>query len=122
MSNWITVEGRLTRDSELKYLPTGTALAEVSIASSDWNGKEEYTSFFDCQLYGKKAESLQQYLTKGKQVVVNGKMRQDRWENKEGQKRNAWKLGIVDLRLVGGNSEKQGTPESFTEKSGDIPF
>ena len=82
--NHVTLIGRLTRDAELKYTPGGLAISSFSIAVNRRrkNGDQwiDEVSYFDINLYGKAAESLKQYLLKGKQVAVDGELRQDRWE------------------------------------------
>ena len=82
--NHVTLIGRLTRDAELKYTSAGFAISNFSIAVNRRrkNGDQwmEEASFFEINLYGKSAESLKQYLVKGKQVAVDGELRQDRWE------------------------------------------
>lgn len=110
-----TVVGRLTRNAELRYTTAGTALSKFSVASN-WSKKvgdqwAEEVSFFDFTLFGKRAEGLNQYLTKGQQVVVSGKLRQDRWE-KDGEKRSKVSLFVDDVQLVGGkpNTGGSGSP------------
>lgn len=68
----ITIAGRLTRDAELKTLNSGDQVANFSVAVDDRRGKDKATLFFDCALFGKRGESLSQYLTKGTSVTVTG--------------------------------------------------
>jgi single-strand DNA-binding protein len=109
--------GRLTRDSELKYTTGGQACAHFSIATDDRKKKGdqwiEEPSFWDITLWGKQAESVNQYLTKGKLVHVSGKMNQDRWEQ-DGQKREKLKVTADTLTLLGGGEKDgtQGTPRT----------
>lgn len=127
--NVVVLVGRLTRDMELKYLTSGTAVGTFSIACSEdvkqgdkW---EEKAHFFDCVLWGKRAESLKQYLTKGKQVAVGGRLRQETWQNKEGQNRSKVVVNVEKVQLLGGASvEGEGArkPASQSYKeSGQFP-
>ena len=99
--------GNLTRDAELRYIPSGTALCTFTLATNrsytSNDEKREETLFIDCTLWGKRAEALKDYLTKGKQVMVQGRLKLDRWEDKAtGQARS--KIGVVvsDIQLLGG--------------------
>lgn len=99
---------RLTRDAELKYLGSGTAVLKFSIAvnSRKKQGDEwvDEASFYDCVLYGKGGESVNQYMTKGKQVAIEGRLHQARWES-EGQTRSKVEIVIDNVQLLGGKSE-----------------
>ena len=83
--------GRLTRDAEVSYTPGGMAIAKFSIAVNrrvkSGDGWIDEANYFDVQLFGKQAESLKPFLTKGKQVGIDGYLKQERWES-EGQKRS----------------------------------
>ena len=103
--NEVSLCGNLTRDCELKYTSGGMAVGTFALANNrsvKRNGEfVNEVSFYDITVFGKTAENLKQYLTKGKRVIVGGKLKQDRWE-KEGQKFS--KIGIVAdfIQLVGG--------------------
>ena len=105
--NHVTLIGRLTRDAELKYTPGGLAISSFSRAVNRRrkNGDQwvDEVSYFDINLYGKPAESLKQYLTKGKQVAVDGELRQDRWE-KDGQNHSRIYIAANNVQLLGGNT------------------
>ena len=105
--NHVTLIGRLTRDAELKYTPGGLAISSFSIAVNRRrkNGDQwvDEVSYFDINLYGKSAESLKQYLTKGKQIAVDGELRQDRWE-KDGQNHSRIYIAANNVQLLGGNT------------------
>lgn len=97
----VMVAGNLTRDVALKYLPSGTALAEFGIAVNEKRTKDgekvQITSFFDVKMFGKTAEVAGQYLTKGKPVAIEGKLQQERWETDSGDKRS--KIVIIGNQL-----------------------
>jgi single-strand DNA-binding protein len=97
--------GRLTRDAELKYTNSGQAICHFSVATNSRVKKGDQwvdeSSYWDVDLWGKKAESINQYLTKGKLVAVQGDMRQDKWEQ-DGQSRMKVKVTANDVQLLGG--------------------
>lgn len=106
--NHVTLVGNLTRDLDLKYIPSGKAVAEVSIAINEFRGGEEHTSFFDVTLWGKDAENTAKYCGKGSCVLIDGRLDQQRWE-KDGQKRS--KVCIIAHRVVFLDT-RQGTPQA----------
>ena len=104
--------GRLTRDAELKYTNSGQAVCHFSVATSSRRKKGdqwiEEASFWDVDLWGKQGESINQYLTKGKLVAVEGAMRQDKWEQ-DGQTRSKTVISANTVQLLG-SSGAQGGP------------
>lgn len=98
--NKVILAGNLTRDPELRYTPKGTAVAKIGLAlNRSWRDqatgemKEEVT-FVDVDAFGKQAETIGQYLKKGRPLLVEGRLRLDTWEDKQsGQKRS--KLGVI---------------------------
>jgi len=139
--NHVVLIGRLTRDAELKYTASNLAVCKFSIANNQRRKKDnawvDEAHFFDVVLWGKSAESLHRYLVKGKQVAVEGQLRQSRWE-KDGQTRSRVEINANDLQLLGdsrGASGGQSRPgpseqpfEQPSEPAGgesfedDIPF
>ena len=109
--NHVVLIGRLTQDAELKYTQNGYAISSFSIAvnRSRKNGDQwvEEANFFEVSLFGKAAENLKPYLVKGKQVAIDGELRQDRWES-EGQKRSKVVIVANSVQLVGGNNGTNG--------------
>lgn len=108
--NVVALVGRLTRESELRYTNGGSAVCRFSIAvnrrkrSGDkW---EDEVSYFDCALFGKSAESMNQYLEKGRQVSIIGELRQNRWEQ-DGQSRSKIEIFVNSLQLLGSGSGEQ---------------
>jgi single-strand DNA-binding protein len=103
--NHVVLVGRLTRDAELKYTPSGFPISTFSLALNrkKKNGDQwvEEAHYFDVELFGKSAESLKTYLVKGKQIAVEGELRQDRWEQ-DGQKRSKVKIAASNVQLLGG--------------------
>jgi len=102
--NRVILVGRLTRNAELKYTNNGSAVSRFGIAINQRRKKDDQwvdeAHFFDVVVWGKTAESLTQYLLKGKQVGVEGQLRQDRWEQ-EGQSRSKVKIVATNIMLLG---------------------
>lgn len=127
--NKVVLIGRVTKDvgsDERSYgtLPSGTTKAVVSIAvnrsvkkNDQW---EEVADFFDVTIFGKQAEALKQYLTKGKQIAVEGSLRQDRWE-KDGKKQSKVYVVANNVQLL--RNKGEGTNSSYTgsASSGSAP-
>lgn len=113
--NSVVIIGRLTRDAELRYLPSGTPVASFSIAVNrnrrDGDQWVEEANFFDIALFGKGAESRNQYLKKGTQVAVQGSLRQERWE-RDGQKHSKVSIVANTVELFGGRTQGQGGGDS----------
>jgi single-strand DNA-binding protein len=105
--NHVVLVGRLTRNAELKYTNNGAAVSKFSIAINQRRKKDDQwvdeSHFFDIVLWGKTAESLNQYLVKGKQVGIEGQLRQNRWEQ-EGQARSKVEIFATNVMLLGGGS------------------
>ncbi|MCL2070054.1 MAG: single-stranded DNA-binding protein [Treponema sp.] len=102
--NRVVLVGRLTRDAELKYTSGGQAVCKFSIAinrrrknGDQW---EDEANFFDIVLWGRQGEALNQYLLKGKQVGVEGELRQDRWQQ-DGQNRSKIEIVANNIQLLG---------------------
>jgi single-strand DNA-binding protein len=122
--NSVNIIGRLTRDlgeDDFGYVGTGTARANVSIAvnRSKKQGEEwvDEVSYFDITIWGKTAENLKPYLTKGKQIGVSGHLKQDRWE-KDGQKHSRVSIVADVVQLLGGKSESNsdgGYQQSYSQ-------
>ncbi|OHD12807.1 MAG: single-stranded DNA-binding protein [Spirochaetes bacterium GWB1_48_6] len=125
--NQVVLIGRLTRDAELKYTAGGMAIGKMSIAVNRRTKKAEQwvdeASFFDVSLFGKQAESLNQYLVKGTQIAIQGELRQDRWEQ-DGQKRSSVNIAANDIQLLGRanqSGEKSSTVPSSAPRGSSGP-
>jgi single-strand DNA-binding protein len=103
--NSITVAGQLGKDSEVRFLPNGETACSFSVADSQ--GKDKDTIWWACSLYGKRAESLSQYLTKGQAVTVTGTVTQRKYTDKNGQERTSMDLRVNDVALQGGKRDAE---------------
>jgi single-strand DNA-binding protein len=104
--NKVILVGNLGRDAEVRYTPGGAAVARFSIATTEvWNDKagqrQERTEWHNIDLWGKQAESLSEYLVKGKQVYVEGRLQTDEYTDKEGQKKKSTKVRCERVVLLG---------------------
>ena len=115
--NSVTLVGRLTKNAEVKALPSGAEVAEMSIASNYSVKKGDQwvdeVSYFDITKF--KPGGLAKYLVKGKQIAVVGELQQQRWE-KDGQKRSRVKIMARKLQLLGGNE----TQSAYGQEPGDL--
>ena len=129
--NNLTVAGQLGKDAEIKYMPNGDAVASFSVADSQ--GKDKPTIWWSCSLFGKRAESLSQYLLKGSAVTVSGSVTEREWTDKEGGKRKSMDVRVQDIALQGGKRDaapqqapqrqaQKPAPSGFDDMDGDIPF
>ena len=105
--NKVILVGNLGRDAELRYTPGGAAVATLNLATTEvWNDKsgqkQEKTEWHRCVLWGKQAESLQEYLTKGKQIYVEGRLQTRQWDDKDGNKRYTTEIKADRITLLGG--------------------
>jgi single-strand DNA-binding protein len=107
--NVITVAGTLGKDAEVKYLANGDAICNFSVADSQ--GRDKPTIWWNCGLYGKRAESLSQYLTKGQAVTITGSVSEREWTDKEGNKRKSMDVRVSDVALQGGRKDAEPQQE-----------
>lgn len=108
--NNITVAGQLGRDAEVRYLPNGDAVANFIVADSQ--GKDKPIIWWNCQLYGKRAESLSQYLVKGQAVTVSGNVTQRTYADKQGVEKTSTEIRVGDVALQGGKREESPTRQT----------
>lgn len=113
--NRVILVGNLTRDLELKYTSSGTAVTEIGIAvNRKYKGQEE-TTFVDCTAFGKTAELAAQYLSKGRSCLIEGRLQLDQWEDKKtGANRSKLKVIAESIQFLGGGERR-------TERSWETP-
>lgn len=145
--NRVILLGNITRDIELRHTQGGTAVTDIGLAVNDRRKHAqteewiEETSFVDVTLWGRTAEVAHQYLGKGSAVLIEGRIKQDRWEDKDGNKRQKLRVIAEKMQMLGSGkgqpggsaSQSQGQPSSsVSETEGyvdidsytnpDIPF
>lgn len=103
--NRVILVGNLTRDPELRYIPSGTAVSEIGLAVNDRVKKGDQwvdeTTFVDVTLWARTAEVANQYLSKGSPVLIEGRLKLDTWE-KDGQKRSKLRVIADKMQMLGG--------------------
>ncbi|WP_293764846.1 single-stranded DNA-binding protein [uncultured Aquitalea sp.] len=107
--NSITFDGRLAADPELRYTPSGEPVLSFRVASDIGFGERKTTNWFSCQVWGKRGESLKNYLAKGQQVTVYGQLTLREWQDKEGNKRLSPDVRVNELSMQGGRNESSGS-------------
>ena len=99
--NSVNISGWLSRDPELKNLPGGSTVCEISVAV---NGiKQDDVTFVECALFGKVAEAAGQHLGKGQQVIIQGRLKQERWEGRDGKRQSRMKIIGSSCIFLGGS-------------------
>src|SRR5712672_3366895 len=114
--NKVILAGNLTRDPELRYTPKGTAVAKITLAiNRKWRTEtgemKEDVTFVDVDAFGKSAETIGQYLKKGRPILIEGRLRLDQWDDKQtGQKKS--RLGVVceTFQFLGSGNRTEGGP------------
>jgi len=110
--NKVLLMGNLTRDPELKYLQSGQAVVNIGLAVNrkyrNRNTQEmvEETTFVDIEGWGQQAETFSKYMTKGRPVFIEGRLRLDSWEGKDGQKKNKLRVVMERFQFIGGGGDR----------------
>ena len=135
--NKVFLIGNLTRPPELRYTPSGTAVADLRLAvnrvySTQGGEKREDTCFLTVVVWGKQAESCGEYLDKGSPILVEGRLQTRDWETKDGQKRNVVEVVAERVQFMGRGKQPAGAPaaapaEAFAvddaaHGADDVPF
>lgn len=124
--NSISISGIIGRDAEIRHLPDGTPVAAFSIADSQ--GKDK-TLWWNCSLFGKRAESLSTYLVKGQPLTVIGNVTEESWTDKQsGQERKSMKVRVNEVALQGRKPDEaqrqapKPQQQAIPDDDQDIPF
>lgn len=120
--NRVYLLGRLGRDGELKYLTDGTPRVTFSVATDYGRGEDRKTEWSDCVLWGDQAEKLSQYLTKGKQVFVEGRMQTRKWEDDHGVRHQRTEVVVSSVQLVGKTEGEARQSANADVDADDLPF
>ena len=115
--NKVILVGNLTRDPELRYTPKGTAIAKIGLAvnrswTTETGEKKEEVTFVDIDAFGKQAETIGQYMKKGRPILIEGRLRLDQWDDKQTDQKRS-KLGVVleGFQFLGsGDRGAEGAP------------
>ena len=134
--NKIIVIGHLGRDPEMKYTPNGQAVTSFSVASSrkyttSAGEQREETEWFNCSVFGKLADTCNQYLSKGKQVYVEGRLSSRTYQTQGGDTRHSLDINVTDVQFLGQRDSGGGEAVGAAEAAGhhvpdydqdDLPF
>jgi single-strand DNA-binding protein len=113
--NFITITGNLGRDAEKRVLQDGTSVLSFSVADSS-PGKDKPALWWECGLFGKRADTLEQYMRKGQQVTVVGQVSEREYQAKDGTTKKAMSVRVTDVALQGGKRDDDGGT-SYAPKS-----
>jgi single-strand DNA-binding protein len=127
--NRVVITGNLTRDPELRALPSGTSVCELRVAcntrrkngsTGEWEDKPNY---FNVKVWGPQGESCSRFLTKGRPVAIDGRLEWREWETPEGQKRQAIDIIADSVQFLGSREEGSGSGfvGSGAARGGDVP-
>jgi single-strand DNA-binding protein len=111
--NKITLVGNLGRDPELRYTPQGTPVCSFTLATNekrkDRAGEnQDVTTWFRVTLWGRQAETASQYLSKGRPVYIEGRLRVEEWTDKDGKPRHTLEVHATDMQFIGGRGDEAG--------------
>jgi len=112
--NSVFVVGRLTADAEFRVTPTGKELLKCRIANN--SAYSDDANFFEVAIWGKTAVALKDYMLKGKQIAIQGRLQQQRWTNAEGQQRSKVEIVAENVQLLGGNKPQDNAPSQEAVK------
>ena len=113
MFNKVILIGNLTRDPEMRYTPQGTSVCSFGLAVNrkykQGDEMKEEVTFINIVVFGKQADTSGQYLNKGSSVLIEGRLKENRWETEDGQKRSKLEVVAQNVRFM---SRRQGTQEA----------
>jgi len=131
--NRVVLMGNLTRDPQIKQTPSGQSVADIGLATNEaYRNKEgdtvEKVTFVDVVAWGRQADACGQYLSKGRPVLVEGRLQFDQWENNQGERRNKLRVRADRIQFLNARRDLQTSPpvtnmSERVETGGDeIPF
>lgn len=130
--NTVSIGGNLCRNAELRATASGMAVLTFSVAVNESRKNqqtgeyEDYPNYVDCTMFGRRAESVSRYLSKGTYVALTGRLHQNRWQNKDGQNRSKLEVTVDNIHFEsrgerdGGYEQQQKQPADLYDE--DIPF
>lgn len=125
--NKVILLGNLTRDPELRYTPQGSAVCEFALAlNSVYTNKQtgqkvEEVSYIDLVAWGKTGETIAEYMKKGRQIMVEGRLKQDRWESQDGKKMSKVRVTVDSFTFVGSRPGSEGGGSGGGKGAGAAP-
>ena len=119
--NKVILMGNLTRDPEVKFLPSGTAVANFGLAMNETytdqqtGEKKESACFVDVEAWGRQAEIVGEYFSKGRPILVEGSLKYDSWEAEDGTKRNRLKVRLIRFQFIGGRRDEDEMDDGYAD-------
>lgn len=123
--NKFIVTGNITKDAELRYTANDKAYSKFSIANNEGYGDNKKTNFFNCTLWGKSAENLNRFLTKGQKVLITGKVEINDYKDKEGVERKIIDINVDSfggVELLGNKAQQESGTNNDTSNNSDFPI
>ena len=123
--NKFIVTGNITKDAELRYTANDKAYSKFSIANNEGYGDNKKTNFFNCTLWGKSAENLNRFLTKGQKVLITGKVEINDYKDKEGVERKIIDINVDSfggVELLGNKAQQESGTNNDTSNNSDSPI
>ena len=123
--NKFIVTGNITKDAELRYTANDKAYSKFSIANNEGYGDNQKTNFFNCTLWGKSAENLNRFLTKGQKVLITGKVEINDYKDKEGVERKIIDINVDSfggVELLGNKAQQESGTNNNTSNNSDFPI
>ena len=123
--NRVILSGNLTKDAELRYTANDKAYSKFSIANNEGYGDNKKTNFFNCTLWGKSAENLNRFLTKGQKVLITGKVEINDYKDKEGIERKIIDINVDSfggVELLGNKAQQESGTNNDTSNNSDFPI
>ena len=122
--NRVVLVGRLTRDPEVRHLPSGQPVLQLGLAvngrqKDDMGNWVDKPNFFDVKLFGPRAESLSQYLSKGKRIGIDGRLDWSSWEQ-DGAKRSKVEIVAFDIQFLDSRGDGEGRPDGGYIPTSDV--
>ena len=121
--NKFIVTGNITKDAELRYTANDKAYSKFSIANNEGYGDNKKTNFFNCTLWGKSAENLNRFLTKGQKVLITGKVEINDYKDKEGIERKIIDINVDSfggVELIGNKVQQESETDNYASNNNDF--
>ena len=123
--NKIILTGNITKDAELRYTANDKAYSKFCIANNEGYGDNKKTNFFNCTLWGKSAENISRFLTKGQKVLITGKVEINDYKDKEGVERKIIDINVDSfggVELLGNKAQQESGTNNGTSNNSDSPI
>ena len=121
-TNKVILIGRSVRDPQLRYTPNGTAVTSFTLANNSSYGsgdnKKESVSYFDCVAWSKAAEIITEYLKKGKQILITGRLNQRSWKDSDGNNKSKIEIVVEEFQFIGGKDDSAKSEQRTESKPG----